>query len=500
MEYNLDPKIINEILKQRPDLSYDEIEKLVSKKMMELHISPKTALYLITLELGVKLGSKIVDYMEISKLRGGLNRIRVIGRILWLKNEEYFKSPIFGERSYVRGGIGDNTGIANIIFWGYTLEKLEELGIIPGVIVDINGVSTKKSLAGDIEIHVSENANIKIDFEKNGSYPHIKDYLVKLDDVDLSTNKINTYGKVLTRISSRKYTREEREGTVASFLLGSGNKAIKVVLWNKAVEEYNWIKPGDTIMIFNGRIKIDMRGEPEIHIGRASHIDYLPGVSIEILYHESTLADIDNGYNLKKIDLRIVAKGKERINIRTGVRSLGLYVVDTTADATLVLIGDNVVDIGKKISEGDIIRIGGFRGAKRADQIFIFCDDSSNILINPKDAKPLPLPSIRFKNGDELSITDRVINIEGTVVKEPSLITPASPLIQDQYEFIIEDKKGNPINISYRGDITLYTDETIHVGDKIRISAGFLDASSLIGTVNIPIIRLRAYSKIMKIT
>ncbi len=495
----LDPKIVNEILRQRPDLTYKDIERMVSKKMIELNMSPKTALYLVTLELGVRLDSKVADYLEIGKLRGGLNRVRVIGRILWLKNEEYFDSPTFGKRPYVRGGIGDKTGVVNIIFWGYTRDKLEELGIIPGAVVDISGASTKTSIIGDVEIHVSENAQIKIDIEKDSSYPSIRDYVVRLDECELSESRVNVYGRVITSISVRRYKAADREGTLANFLLAAGECAIKVVLWNTAVDEYSWIKPGDNIMIFNGRVKTGMRGEREIHIGRSSHVEYLPGVKIDIIYKESSLIEVENGYNLKSLDLRIGAKGKERVSMKTGNRSLGLYVIDDTADATLVLIGEEAVLRGKEANVGDIIRISGFRGAKRTDQIFVFCDEASTIIINPSSSKSIPPIDVKTKKARDLSIADRVVSVEGRVVREPSLIPHTAPMTQDQYEFVIEDTNGDPINISYRGDLSLYTDEYIRVGDYIRVEAGFLDASSLIGPMSVPTIRLRAYSRIFKI-
>jgi len=495
MDIELDEKIVNEILRQRPELSIEDIKKMVYEKIVKLSMSSKTALYLVSLELGVRLDSKVPNFLEIGKLRSGLSKVRVIGRILWLRNEEYFNSPVYGKRPYVRGGIGDKTGVANIIFWGFTRKNLEDMGVEPGVVVDIFGASTKTNLFGEVELHVSELAKITVSHEKETEYPKLMDFISRIDQCDFSRERVNVYGKVLSPIQIRKYKLMEREGVIGNFLIASHNKAFRVVLWNKVVDEYSWVKPGDVIVIFNGRVRVSRRGEYEIHINRSSHIEYLPGASIPIKYEKAAINDIENGYNLKSIDARVLAIGKRRKSAKTGNSSLGLYIIDETADATLILLGDELISqFNGKV--GDIIRINGFRGIRRLDQIFIFSDSLSKIIVNPSDAKPLPHKQIETKCVRELNITDTVVSIEGKVVKPPTPLSTSSIFEGSKFEFVIEDENGEPINVIYGGDIHSYTDEDFKVGDKIRIEAGFLDASSLIGSFKVPIIKLRAYSRI----
>jgi len=497
MDNSIEDKIINEILRRDPKLTRKDIESILSRKMSELGISRKTALYILCMEYGVKLTSGITDHIEIVKLRDGLSRIRVVGRILWLREEEYYESPAIGRKPYVRGGIGDNTGTANIIFWGYTRSMLEEIGVYPGAIIDISGAYTKRSLTGIPEIHVSENSDIKVSAE--GEFPLLKDFLVRVDKADFSKQYLNVYGKVLTSLNIREYELPGKRGKVGSFLLGAEDRAIRVVLWNKAVEEYNWIKPADSIAIFHGRVKQGLRGDYEVHIGRYSHIELLPGERITIKCSEATISELELGHNLKTLVVRVIAKGKTRTSSITGNKSIGFYVIDETGDATLIFVGDKQVELASNINIGDILMISNFRVAKRGDNVFIFCGDASEIKVNPSIRREIPELTVPIKKAADFSISDKVVTVNGKVVKEPELTIPATGTLKDVYEFLIEDEDGAPITISYRGPLSQYSDEELKFGDKISIIAAILDPSSLLYPSMTPVVRLRAFSRILKI-
>lgn len=499
MRNELDPSIVKEILRQKPELRYEDIERLVREKMSSLHMSPKTALYLVCMELGVRLESGVSDFIEISRLRSDLSRIRVIGRILWIKNEDFFESPAYGRRYYVRAGIGDRTGVANMIFWGYTRDRLDEMGIIPGVVVEIKGAYTKKSMSGMIEIHVGDRAVISVDYERDEEYPSLLSYLSRLDKADFNNDYIHVYGKVLTSMIQREFETKDRKGVVGSFLLGSADKAVRVTVWDASVKEYDWIKPGDIISIFNGRVKRGLREEYEIHITRSSHIDFLPGQKVDVQYRISTISELEPGYNLRTIYIRILAKGKERVNLSTGQRSLSMYGIDSTGQATVIL-RDDAVERSLAIKSGDIIKISNFRVSQRTEQTFIFCDSGTSIELNPLDV-PLPIPEYRvpLKKASELTISDKIVNIEGKIVKEPDIILQATETMAEMYEFVIEDRDGNPISVSYRGDIALYAETPISVGDYVRINGAYVDASSLLFPMKVPVVRLRAYSRIKRV-
>lgn len=492
-------KIISEILKRKPNLTHYDIERMISKKMSELNMSRKTALYLICMEMGVKLTSEVTDYLEISRLKGGLNRIRIIGRIIWLKDEEYYESPPIGRRPYVRGGIADRSGTANIIFWGVTKNDLESRGIVPGAIIDVNGAYTKKNMAGLTEVHVGENTDVSLAEEDVGQ-PTLKDLLVRVDKADLSKPHVNVYGCVLTPIVKREYAAEGRSGVVGNLLVGAEDHAIRVVLWDNALEEYSWINPGDVIAIFHGRVKRGLRGDFEIHIGRSSHIEYLPGEKVNIRYNPTTIAELNVGYNLKSLTIRVLAKGKERINIETGTRSIGFYVIDGTGDATMTLIGNKIIGASRRIHLGDIIKIVNFRVSKRGEEVYIFCDDATQLELDVSEPIDIPEAIIPTKGANELTTSDKVVTVKGRVVKKPVMVIPGTAGLKDIYEFVIEDDAGNPINITYRGSIDQYSDDDIDIGDNIRVECGILDVSSLLYPGMIPNIRLRAFSKIVKVS
>jgi len=481
-------RIVEEILRARPDLSPDDVERLVLEKVEKLGVSRKTALYLLCVELGVRLSSGVADYIEIGRIQHGLSRIRVVGRLLWLKGERYVESPR-GRRPYVRGGIGDKTGVAQVVFWGYTRGELEDRGIVPGAIVDIAGASTRRGPMGLNEVHVGASAEVRV--REDGDVPPIGSFLTRLDEAELSEGFVSVFGRVLTRLVRREYASGDRRGEYGSFILGAGSRAVRVVVWD--LDDCGWVKPGDVVAIFNGRVKKGVRGEPEIHVGRLGHVEYLPGAGVEVKCEEASIAGLTDGFNLKTLLVEVYARGKERIREETGTKTVGLYVVDDTGDATLILAGEPAEE-SADIVPGSRIRVSSFRVSRRGGDTYIFCGDGSEVEVVERGDGRCRVPT---KLVSELSTTDRVVSVVGRVVRGPEPAQVEGPA--EMREIVIEDEKGDPAVVSYRGDLSLYADGDVSVGDNVLISAALLDINSIIGQGGVPVLRLRAYSRVVKL-
>ncbi len=487
--------LINLILSKRKDLSRQDIENVIIEKMRVKNVSRKTALYLLSIDLGIRLESPVENYIKISQLTDGLLNVRVRGRILWLKDTEKLKQR---EGIYTRGALIDDTGIANIIFWDRSKEELEREGVTEDTLVEIINGYAKRSLSGKCEIHLTRRGNIKIISEEEVNIPYTREILKPVHEVNIGDDYVSVYGIVLSVNKEREVNVRENKVMVNSFMIGSEDKSIRVVLWRDSVQEYEWIKPGDKVVIYNGRVKLNKFNEIEIHVSRSSHIKLHPGLSINMKTTILRLSEIQPGYNLNKVYVRVLAKGFRRINEKDGRESLTFYVIDDTGDASLTIVGENV-KLENIIRVQDIISIEKFRASLKGGVMYIFVDDSTKIEINPHDIPTiLPVYSIPFKTARKISTMDKVINVEGKIIEfleeNIGLNIPFSTS-----SFLIEDPEGNPIKVVYRGKLENYVKEEIEEGDRVRVLAALLDMSSLLNTTGIPNIKLRAFSRIEKI-
>lgn len=487
--------LIDLILNKRSDLSRQDIEKIIKEKMMMKNVSRKTALYLLSIDLGIRLERPVEDYIKISQLTDGLSNIRVIGRILWLKDTEKLRQR---EGKYTRGGLIDDSGLANIIFWDRSREDLEKDGVVEGALVEILNGYVRNALSGKPEIHLTRRGTIKGIYEEKKSIPSIRDILKPVNEVSVGDDYVNVYGVILSVDKEREVVVGEKKVKVNSFVLGSEDKTVRVVLWRDAVEEYRWIKEGDKILIYNGRIKLNKFNEIEIHISRNSHIKIYPGIDINIKTKIITLSQVDTGYNMNKLYLRVLAKGLRKINVKDGKETLTLYVIDNTGDASLTLMG-KALKIGNMIKIQDSISIEMFRASLKAGNLFLFAGDSSKMEINPHDLPiALPIYSIPFKTAKKITTMDKIISIEGRIIEflEAENVESIFPIPSF---FLIEDSDENPVKVSFRGDLKTYSETDLREGDEIRILGALVDISSLINAPGIPVIKLRAFTRIEKI-
>ena len=97
---------------------------------------------------------------------------------------------------------------------------------------------------------------------------------------------ITVVGKVVKMYDVRTFTKNNKEGKVASFLIGDDTGLTRVVLWDvnhiQQVENQS-IKPDAIIKLQDGYVR-DNQGYKEIHLGNTGTIDVNPaGVTVQVV-------------------------------------------------------------------------------------------------------------------------------------------------------------------------------------------------------------------------
>jgi len=489
MKDDMDEKeLLEYILENVPTLKRYDIEKMINEYIESLGVSRKTALYLIYLEYKVSPEKRGTQHLSLDELINGLSNVHLLVRLIWLSSSVRYKNGVL-----TRGGVMDDTMILPIIFWNRTIDDLKRIGIEKGMPIEIKGCYTRSNIQGDLEIHVPNKAVIEPRFDLDDKLPK-EDIFFKAIDNLKSDEAVFTYGILLNQPSSRKINVNGELRELYSLYIGYKNMAIRCTSWSELPMEIYKLKPGIPIKIYNGRGRVNKRGEFEIRLTKASHIEPASDLDIPLEPKSIMLNEVVNGFNLARVYVKLVSYGviRERLNYRI----LNILVFDGEHEATLSVIGPKI-ELFRNFMEGDEVYIDMFRASIRSSFsskiINLFTTDITNV---EKGGNNKLSYNIRNVNVTDIAMYDRYVNITGKIV---SIKNPEKDI--DVNELILEDKLGEPFSVIYRGNLQEYTNDNLGLGDWVRIKAALVDLQSLLSrSPYSPLkVRLRAFSKIEKI-
>lgn len=494
--------LIDEIVRRKPGLTKHRVQELASERREQIpNISEYTAVLLVAVDMGVKLSLDVPTFTQIERLVEGLNNVKVRGRVLFVKDEKQFTRKDGRQGSFIRALIGDASGTCNVVFWDWPRKRLDDLGFLENSVVEVAQVRTRLSLVGEVEVHVNATGEIREALKRDDEFPAISDFLVSLSDVEPGGPTVHLRGQVVSSPLIREFQRADRgPGVVARYRISDGETSTNLVLWDEAVELYSWIQPGSNIAVFNGKPKTGLSEEIEIHVGKMSHLALISGGVVEERFPVVSLKTLKEGYNMSRLYVRIDAVGVQRVSRKTKSRTVSLHALDASGEATVTFMGGGVDDM-VHLTPGSVISVSGMRMRSRRDEIFLFCDESTKVELDP-DVPPavtLPEASLETTRLDDVSVFHRVVNVQGRVVREPLEEEMVSGIADVRGEFYIEDGE-NPARISYLGELKSFCSDELEVGDRIRVTGSLVDTASMTADAPYIPLRLRAYSRVAKVS
>jgi len=124
---------------------------------------------------------------------------------------------------------------------------------------------------------------------------------LKVNELMSGMRRVNIVGKVVTLFPVREFSKNGREGKVASFVLADETGSTRIVLWDVnhiALIEKGAIKEGDVVDVRNGSTR-----EGEIHLSGFSELkksDVVMGeVKTAAVVSEGSLGEAKQGQNIK---------------------------------------------------------------------------------------------------------------------------------------------------------------------------------------------------------
>jgi DNA/RNA endonuclease YhcR with UshA esterase domain len=102
----------------------------------------------------------------------------------------------------------------------------------------------------------------------------------KIRDLYPGMRGVTVPGRVTRKFDVRQFSKEGRQGKVASFFIADETGQVRVTLWNDQANEYDRFSEGEIVRVKNGFVK-ENRGFAELHLNADSRLEVRPnGVTL----------------------------------------------------------------------------------------------------------------------------------------------------------------------------------------------------------------------------
>jgi len=272
-------EIIGKILSKRPEISRDELMKMLDKERQKTggYISDEVLLQMIAAGLGVKVsGETLLPRLLIGTLVPGLGDVTVTGRVVAVFPVKV--SSKNGKVKFASMLLADRSGVLRVVFWNDKVDLVESGKIRVGQIVKVVHGYAKEDRWGKVELHIGEKGEVEVnpqDAEAAG-YPTIEELATKIGAVDgvRRERRINLLGVVKRFFPSSCFKRQDySDGKVMRFILADETGEMPVVVWNEKVDEVGFfLKNGVKLHIVNAKVKKGLNGGFEAHVNSGTFI------------------------------------------------------------------------------------------------------------------------------------------------------------------------------------------------------------------------------------
>jgi replication factor A1 len=256
-------EVIERILSSRPDLTREEVLKMIEKKKKDAEdfFMDEAAARIVASELGVKIARESLPLeVLIQDLVSGLNDVTVTGRVIMVHPPQTYTRQDLKEGRFARLLIADKSGTLKVILWGDKTDLLEAGKVEQGQIIKVSHGYVREGLDGKLELHVGLRGEVQISppdaVESN--YPPITRFIkqVKVAEIKEEGGPVTVEGTIATTPIIREVVTSRNEKVaVASFELRDDTGKIGVSAWRKLAEVVKGLTVGTRIKIKNAYVR-----------------------------------------------------------------------------------------------------------------------------------------------------------------------------------------------------------------------------------------------------
>ncbi|NHJ40479.1 MAG: DUF2240 family protein [Asgard group archaeon] len=341
---------------------FDGIKELSLSSRTQIDLNPKDA-------NKKEFPESLLAHLKIQELEENQVDVELIGKITATRSPSSFTKKTGGEGIVASLEVADETGKVKITLWDQNAEIANNYKI--NDVIEIIGGYTRKGIYGTIEVHLGKNGSIKKHSKTKLEIPEeimkseslISGSPKKIDEpckevrlmdlIDGMTN-ISIIARI-TGISEIRQFQRKTDGTtseVGSLLVVDNSGPGKVTLWNSSVEYIKKVEIGDVIRIEGAYVKLGLRDEPEVHVGRNSKIEinpeHLKDVLPELEINYSKLSELQA--NLRDVNVKAIITRVQEIRTFTksdGVEGhvLNFGIRDNTGSVRLVAWNKKAIEL-----------------------------------------------------------------------------------------------------------------------------------------------------------
>ncbi|MEM1581221.1 MAG: OB-fold nucleic acid binding domain-containing protein [Candidatus Bathyarchaeia archaeon] len=261
--------IINKIISERPELTKEEILKIIKKreKNAKGFLTPESAALSLAADLGITLDVSFKREVNVKDLVSGLNDVTISGRIINVSPLKKFSRQDGREGARRTIYIADKTGIVKAVLWDdkATFQNIEDL---LDEIVRISHASVRRRAGGNLELNVGYKSKIEIRPEnlKEEDYPPIVNFANKLSELYRGEDEVNIIGYIQQVYPLTTFKKQDgSEGKVKHIEITDNRGRITVVLWNNHADVLSEEHIGKYVMLIKLRAKERFNGQIELH-------------------------------------------------------------------------------------------------------------------------------------------------------------------------------------------------------------------------------------------
>lgn len=480
-------EIIKKILSSRPDLSENELQRIIQEKRDNSgdFLTEEGATYMVANELGLDLssGQVVTTDLKIKDLVIGANDVTVMGQVIAVSPMRLFKRRDNSEGSVARLVIADETGTIAVVFWDEQTKILSEKRISPDHVLKIAHGYVRAGLGGNMELNVGRRGQISIQPTPQTVTMEIPaNKLTKIQELRLGDPYVNFVSAVkgFSRVST--FTRANGlQGQVMRVRLADETGRVKAVFWDNQVNLVKTYHKNDVIEVQGGEVRSGLGNALEVHVGTLGSVKLIKGSKLfekippsltKIEKIKSGLTDVDVLGRVLSIDQ---IREFQRRNGQTGLVG-SLFLMDESGSIRVTL-WDDTTTILSQITVNDVLLIeGGNTREGRGGQPELNVGSLGEITINPPGIQENNLPqaltgTVRIS---DLKAGMQNVVIEGQLIDDPIIrnITTRDGVDLRVASLRISDSTGE-IDVSLWRDLV---DKIvpIHKGTSLKITNAYI--------------------------
>ena len=297
--------MIELLLEQKPDINLEQVKELIEEKKRKIgagYLTDQGALFLVAADLGVSFDNVQRSKRGIKDLYIGARDLDLTVRLLSSYPIRVFTKKDTNTSIENRTiSVYDAGGSIKVRLWDNLTHIIEENGLKPGDLIQINNCYVKSALNGKPIINIGEGGNIYPSEGNDASIPDLDNITSNVDSIRTEKDNAVISGLIgsIPRIIEFSDSRGERKKSLQTMLSNeSGDRKLRVALWNVDEDSLPRIfQVNSPIRIIGARVK-----EGNLQYGNGD---------FEIHGDEGTIIELrDKPQDYEVHTIRIISEGR----------------------------------------------------------------------------------------------------------------------------------------------------------------------------------------------